>query len=197
LGKNTALLSLSEFLAAAPKTVVIKWHRRENDKGGLQQANRVAQKVFEWALGDDRIATALEDLGEDGRLSLLWIYASGRRGLKESEILNAQETPLHLAQFALAKIEHELFACVREGESASFHGFAEMAVKVLPALVKESLPQEATGLDTPISTISWLRWAWANCASPKAANSIAKTCRNWRNALNFPARFPASPLKKK
>lgn len=133
--------------------MVIKWHRRESDQGGLQQAGKVAQKVYAWALQEDRIASALEDLGADGRLSLLWIYASGRRGLKESEILNAHEAPLHQVQFHLSKAEHALFCCVRDGESQSYHGFGEMASRALPALVAEFLPGEATGPD-----VHWLSY---------------------------------------
>lgn len=147
------MLSLSDFLAAAPKTVVIKLHRRESDAGGLQQANKVAQLVYAWAQKPDRLKAVLEDLGPEGRQLLLWIYAAGRRGIKESELFNGGELPLNQAQYLLSKAEYELLCLVREGESASYHGFEELAPALLPALTEEFLPNEAFNGD-----VNWISY---------------------------------------
>jgi len=148
------LHSLSDFLAAAPKTVVIKLHRRESDARGLQQANKVAQLVYAWAQKPERLQAVLEELGAEGRQFLLWVYASGRRGLKESEIFNATEIPLNQAQYLLAKMEYELLCMVCEGESNSYHGFEELSSALLAALLPEFLPNEPTGSD-----VNWIGYS--------------------------------------
>ena len=44
------MLSLADFLTNAPKTYVIRLHRRQHPGEGLLQANRVTQLVFDWAV---------------------------------------------------------------------------------------------------------------------------------------------------
>jgi hypothetical protein len=129
------LLSLLEFLTAAPKTFVIKLHRRDQPGEGLMQAAKVVQLVFDWALRPERIEAALAAADVPGRHLLALVYAAEERGASEAELIGSLEGfPPSQALMLLGKLEQELFVYSREGDKTrTYHGFSELADTVLTA----------------------------------------------------------------
>jgi hypothetical protein len=133
------LQSLLEFLTAAPKTYVIKLHRKERPGEGLMQATKVNQLVYDWAMAPERLRKLLHEVEAPGRYLLGLIYVSGDRGAAEEELLSAQES-LQPSQAAmlLGKLEQELVIHSRQGDGPrTFHGFEEMAALLLPEALKD------------------------------------------------------------
>src|SRR6185503_9770450 len=118
-----------EFLTAAPKTYVIKLHRKERPGEGLMQAAKVNQLVYDWAVDPERIDKMLEEIEAPGRYLLSLVYVSGDRGAAEEELLSAHEA-LQPSQAALllGKLELELLIHSRQGDGPrTYHGFEEIA----------------------------------------------------------------------
>jgi len=133
------LHSLFDFLTAAPKSFVIKLHRRDQPGEGLMQATKVVQLVYDWAMRPERIAQSLKEADVQGRYLLALIYASEERGAAESELLSSREGfPPSQALMLLGKLEQDLLIFSREGDKArSFHGFRDMAAPVLTEVLRE------------------------------------------------------------
>ncbi len=149
------MLSLFDFLTAAPKTYVIKLHRREKPGEGLMQAAKVIQLVYDWILRPERVQEVLEHADVGGRHLLSLIYSSGDRGGTESELVAALEglAPSQ-ALMILGKLELEMLIYSREGEKTrTFHGFQELSPAVLAATLPESLVPE-----TPTDGPSWISY---------------------------------------
>lgn len=136
------MLSLLEFLSAAPKSYVIRLHRRESPGEGLLPVAKVNQLVQNWVLRPERVAQALQEADIQGRHLLALVYISQERGATEAELLTAQEGfPPSQAAMALARLEQEMLLYSRQGESTrSYHGFAEMAGSLLTQLLPELWP---------------------------------------------------------
>jgi hypothetical protein len=134
------LHSLLEFLTAAPKSFVIKLHRREQPGEGLMQAAKVIQLVYDWAIRPERLEQALKSADIQGRHLLALIYASEERGAAENELLGSIEGfPPSQALMLLGKMEQELLIFSREvDKTRTFHGFREMADMVLPAVLMDA-----------------------------------------------------------
>jgi hypothetical protein len=131
------LHSLLEFLTVAPKSFVIKLHRRDQPGEGLMQAAKVVQLVYDWAVKPDRIADSLKTADVQGRHLIALIYASEERGAAEAELLSSLEGfPPSQALMLLGKLEQEVLIFSREGDKGrTFHGFRELADIVLPAVL--------------------------------------------------------------
>lgn len=131
------MLSLLEFLTAAPKSFVIKLHRRESPGEGLLPAARAIQLTHAWVLRADRVAQALQEADAQGRYLLALVYLAEDRGASESELLSAQEGfPPSQAALLLSRLEQEMLVYTRQGDSArSYHGFEELADPVLSAVL--------------------------------------------------------------
>jgi hypothetical protein len=133
------LHSLLEFLTVAPKSFVIKLHRRDQPGEGLMQAAKVIQLVYDWAIKTDRIADSLKTADVQGRHLIALIYASEERGAAEAELLGSLEGfPPSQSLMLLGKLEQELLIFSREGDKGrTFHGFRELADRVLPAVLAD------------------------------------------------------------
>jgi hypothetical protein len=136
------LLSLLEFLTAAPKSYVIKLHRRDQPGEGLMQAGKVIELVLEWATRPERVAAVLAGADVPGRHLLALIYASEERGATEAELLGCLDGfPPSQALLLLGKLEQDLLIYSREGEkSPSYHGFRDLSEMVLPGALAELTP---------------------------------------------------------
>lgn len=133
------MLSLLEFLTAAPKSYVIKLHRRENPGEGLLPAAKVNQLVHAWVLRADRVAKALQEADVQGRHLLALIYLAEDRGASEAELFSAQEGfPPSQAALLLSRLEQEMLVYTRQGDSVrTYHGFEELAHPILRAVLSE------------------------------------------------------------
>lgn len=133
------MLSLLEFLASAPKSYVIKIHRRENPGEGLLPAAKVIQLVNDWVLDAGRINKALQEADIQGRYLLGLVYVSQDRGASETELLSAREgLPPSQASLVLSKLEQDMLIYSRQGETArTYHGFEELADTLLSAVLPE------------------------------------------------------------
>lgn len=143
----SVLQSLLEFLTAAPKTYVIKLHRKERPGEGLMQATKVNQLVYDWAVAPDRLTKLLEEIDASGRHLLALIYVAGDRGAAEEELLTAQED-LQPSQAALllGKLELGLVIHSRQGDGPrTYHGFEELADLLLPDVLKDQWIGGPTG----------------------------------------------------
>ncbi len=149
------MLSLLEFLAAAPKSYVIKLHRRENPAEGLVPAAKVIQLVQDWVLRRERVEKALQDIDAEGRYLLGLVYVSQDRGAAESELLSAQErlSPSQAA-LLLSRLEQEMLLYTRQGDEVrTYHGFEELAAPLLAAILPENwlpVPEE--------ESVSWISY---------------------------------------
>jgi hypothetical protein len=141
------LHSLLEFLTAAPKSFVIKLHRRDQPGEGLMQAAKVIQLVYDWAVNPERIAQSLKSADSQGRHLIALVYASEERGATEAELLGSLEGfPPSQALMSLGKLEQELLIFSREADKTrTFHGFRELADEVLPAVLGEQWLGSAGG----------------------------------------------------
>ncbi|MDQ3001876.1 MAG: hypothetical protein M3Y08_11530 [Fibrobacterota bacterium] len=153
--------SLLEFLTAAPKTFVIKLHRRDQPGEGLMQAAKVVHLVYDWALKPERIAETLKSAEAHGRHLLALVYASEERGAAESELLGSLEGfPPSQALMLLGKLEQEVLIFSREGDKGrTFHGFRELAEVVLPAVLKDQWLGGSSGVGPTgvgAETASWI-----------------------------------------
>ena len=128
------LHSLLAFLTAAPKTYVIKLHRRENPGEGLMQAAKVIHLVYDWALRRERIEKVLEEVEGPGKHLLALVYVAEERGATESELLTCVEgSPPARVIYLLGKLEQELLIFPRQGDNGRiYHGFEELVGLVLP-----------------------------------------------------------------
>lgn len=156
------LLSLLEFLTAAPKSYVIKLHRREHPGEGLLPAAKVIQLVQGWALDKGRLERILRDLDDKGRYLLALAYVAGDRGAAETELFTAQDgvSPAQAAQI-LTRLEQDLLLYTRESETTrTYHGFEEMADLVLGALLPDLLPPAASGAESagPGANAAWISY---------------------------------------
>lgn len=133
------MLSLLEFLASAPKSYVIKIHRRENPGEGLLPAAKVIQLVNDWVLDAERIGKALQEADIQGRYLLGLVYVSQDRGASETELLSAREgLPPSQASLVLSKLEQDMLIYSRQGETTrTYHGFEELADTLLAAVLPE------------------------------------------------------------
>ena len=175
----SALLSLLEFLASAPKSYVIRIHRRENPGEGLLPAAKVIQLVNDWALRSERVRMALQEADVQGRYLLGLVYVSQNRGASETELLSAQEGfPPSQASLLLAKLEQEMLLYSRQGETArSYHGFEELAETVLSTILPEHWITGAAGSPGTAA-------AAATGAAPAGASSGAESA-NWISYRHF------------
>lgn len=147
--------SLLEFLTAAPKTYVIKLHRRQDPAVGLMQAAKVIQLVYDWALENDRIQATLREADVQGRHLLALIYVAEERGATETELLGSLEGfPPSQVLMLLGKMEQDLLIFSRDADKTrTYHGFREMAHVVLPAVLRE---RWISG--SGVETASWISY---------------------------------------
>ncbi len=131
--------SLLEFLTDAPKSYVIKLHRRSDPNVGLMQAAKVIELVYAWALENERIHSRLQEVEKQGRYLLALIYIAEDRGATEAELLSSLDGfPPSQVLMLLGKMEQELLIFTRDLEkSRVYYGFREMAQGILPAVLKE------------------------------------------------------------
>jgi hypothetical protein len=103
------------------------------------QAAKVIQLVYDWAIKTDRIADSLKTADIQGRHLIALIYASEERGAAEAELLGSLEGfPPSQSLMLLGKLEQELLIFSREGDKGrTFHGFRELADRVLPAVLAD------------------------------------------------------------
>jgi hypothetical protein len=149
------LHSLLEFLTAAPKSYVIKIHRRQDPNVGLMQAAKVIQLVYDWALDSERIQNALRAVDRQGRYLLALIYIAEERGATETELLNSLDGfPPSQVLMLLGKMEQELLIYSRDADkNRNYQGFREMAPWILPVVLKE---QTITG--TGVESANWISY---------------------------------------
>ncbi len=133
--------SLLDFLTAAPKSYVMKLHRKQEPDAGLMQAAKVTQLVHDWALDSDRIAKVIQSIDKQGRFLLALIYVAEERGATETELLNSLEGfPPSQVMMLLGKLELELLIFCRDADKVrNYQGFQEMAQRVLPTVLGERL----------------------------------------------------------
>ncbi len=132
--------SLLEYLKAAPKTYLIKTHRRENPNEGLLQATQVVGSVFAWACASSRTTKILGSLNALELHILALVYCSENRGLAESELLASMDRKFQTPLLnALAKLEYELLIFTHKGGATSFHGFSEFVENILAFTFEKSI----------------------------------------------------------
>jgi hypothetical protein len=158
------LHSLLEFLTVAPKTFVIKLHRRDQPGEGLMQAAKVIHLVYDWVVKPERIEDVLKSADAQGRHLIALIYASEERGATEAELLGSLEGfPPSQALMLLGKLEQEVLIFSREGadgaKSRTFHGFRELADGILPAVLADQWLGAAPGEKNP-SGAGWESASW-------------------------------------
>ncbi len=162
--------SLSEYLASAPKTHVVKLYRRDHPDTGLIQAAQVVDEVREKTLNKARIQAAVKALDPEARRLLLAIYVAEERGILESELVRGSGGGGVWAGYWLGILEYELLILCREGEGRSYHGFREMAPVLLPELLAEFAPSEE-----PPSTTGWT--SNANFATAHLCHFLSRVAR--------------------
>jgi hypothetical protein len=103
------------------------------------QAAKVVQLVYDWAIKSDRIVESLKTADTQGRHLIALIYASENRGAAEAELLGSMEGfPPSQTLMLLGRLEQELLIFSREGDKGrTFHGFRELAERVLPAVLTD------------------------------------------------------------
>lgn len=143
------MLTLLDFLAAAPKTFVIKLHRRDQPGEGLMQAAKVTQLVHDWAVRPERLAAALAAADVPGRHLLALVYAAEDRGATEAELIGSLEGfPPSQALMLLGKLEQELLLYSRDSDKTrTYHGFQDLAGTVLSVSLAE-LGGDAAGSES-------------------------------------------------
>jgi hypothetical protein len=149
------LHSLLEFLTAAPKSYVIRLHRRQDPNVGLMQAGKVIQLVYDWAMLVQRINDSLREVDKQGRYLLALIYISEERGATETELLSSLDGfPPSQVLMLLGRMEQDLLIFSRDTDkSRTYHGFREMAELVMPMVLKE---QAVTGPGLELA--SWISY---------------------------------------
>ena len=155
--------SLLDYLTDAPKSYVIKLHRRQDPNVGLMQAAKVIQLVFDWAMDMPRLNKTLIEADTQGRHLLSLIYVSENRGVTEAELLGSLEGfPPSQVLMLLGKLELELLIFSREADkSRTYHGFAEMAQIILPVVLKEkwiTASNTTVTITSGIETANWISY---------------------------------------
>ncbi len=81
--------SIAEFLESSPKNYLNQIHSRVSTGGGLVSNSKIIQEVKEWAVDSDRTAKILNELSEDQKRILLYVYASGTNGIELNKLQNS------------------------------------------------------------------------------------------------------------
>ncbi|MGL1903588.1 MAG: hypothetical protein OCC49_15740 [Fibrobacterales bacterium] len=132
--------SIAEFLESSPKNFLNQIHGRVKSGGGLVSNNKIIEEVKKWALSDDRIATILEDLTEEHKNILFYIYASGAKGIEFNRLQNSFKkfTKKELSTI-LDSLVWNLLIFKRKGAQPVFFGFADLFDDCFHKLEKSQL----------------------------------------------------------